>query len=376
MSDAPLDLTVCDREPIHIPGSIQPYGILFALSPQTGRVVQVSANASERLGRPIEDILDRTMEELVVPVPPTTIEEMIEDLGRRPTNVRMLVNGVSHEFSAHLSEGLLVLELEPEVTVPDGPAGRYREARSAIVEFRAATTLRQLSESVARSVRSVAGFDRVMVYRFLEDGTGTVFAEERREGMDSWLGLHYPASDIPKQARALYVRNPLRLIHDVDYSPSPIVPQENPLTGGPLDMSQSVLRSVSPIHVQYLRNMGVGASMSISLVRNGTLWGLIACHHSTPWQGGSDVRAALELIGQAASLQIGELQARADREFRERARTIQDRLVERMLATHSVGAGLSENGHELLDLVNATGAAIVHHGKVRLVGATPNESQV
>ncbi|RYG34493.1 GAF domain-containing protein [bacterium] len=377
LSDTPpLDVTACDREPIHIPGSIQPYGLFFTLNPQTGRVAQVSLNVAERLNRPVDEIIGRTMEELVVPVPPTALEEVFEDLGRRPSVGRMLVKEVPHEFSVHVSEGILVLELEPEVTMAGGAASRYREARSAIADFRATTTLRQLAESVARNVRSMAGFDRVMVYRFLEDGTGMVFAEDRRQDLDSWLGLHYPASDIPKQARALYVRNPLRLIHDVSYTPSPIYPQQNPMTGLPLDMSQSVLRSVSPIHVQYLKNMGVGASMSISLVRNGVLWGLVACHNETPWQGGSDLRAALELIGQAASLQIGELEARTDREFRDRAWALQDRLVDRMVASKSVSAGLSEQGHELLDLVNSTGAAVVHRGKVTLIGATPNESQV
>ena len=183
----------------------------------------------------------------------------------------------------HRQQGLLLLELEPS----------SREAATSAVEIQAVLsrvlneldgphTLSALCRLVAQQVRRFTGFDRVMVYRFLEDDSGEVIAEDRREDLLPYLGLRYPASDIPAQARRLYVLNTLRLKPDVNAQRVPLVPTRNPLTGEPLDMSYCVLRAMSPVHDEYLRNMGVAASMSISVLQDGRLWGLVACHHSTP----------------------------------------------------------------------------------------------
>jgi light-regulated signal transduction histidine kinase (bacteriophytochrome) len=373
-NQTPVDLTTCDREPIHIPGSIQPHGAMFVLRAEDGVVDQVSASVHHHfgiapgsvLGQPFAGVLDaRERDEALA---------FLERAVTEPVGGVLLFRGCVCEASVHLAGPLLILELVPDRSGEDRDL--YGDLRDALSELRNAASVRQLATSVARHVRRIAGFDRVMVYRFLEDESGTVIAEDRRQDLEPYLGLHYPASDIPQQARALYVRNWIRTIHDSGYVPSPLVPSDNPTTGSPLDMSRASLRSVSPVHVEYLRNMGVAASMSVSLVRENRLWGLIACHHGTPWFGAADLRAACELIGQIASLQIDTVEAREERAFRDRSQRLQGELVRRMAGPDGIAQGLRGNAVDLLDLVNATGAAVVHGGHVALVGATPTEGQV
>lgn len=180
-----------------------------------------------------------------------------------------------------------------------------------------APNVQALCEQCARHVRRISGFDRVMVYRFDSEWNGQVIAEEKCDDLEPFLGLHYPASDVPQQARDLYTKNWLRFITDRDYRPAAIVPDAGPEADEPLDLSYSVMRSVSPIHLDYLRNMGVRGSMSVSLVRNGRLWGLIACHHYTPRFVPYDVRTACELLGQVMSLSIADAEHRELRDYRD-----------------------------------------------------------
>ena len=173
-----------------------------------------------------------------------------------------------------------MVELETaRVVRPFSFPNTYQAVRGTVADLNRASSLQELYDITARAVRALTGFDRVMVYRYDADYNGEVVAEAKRADLNSFLGLHYPASDIPAQARALYEKNWIRLISDVDYAPAPIEPADHPATGAPLDLTYSTLRSVSPIHLEYLRNMGVRASMSISLLRDDKLWGLIACHH-------------------------------------------------------------------------------------------------
>ncbi|KPV47805.1 hypothetical protein SE17_41465, partial [Kouleothrix aurantiaca] len=215
-----------------------------------------------------------------------------------------------------------------------------------------------------------------MVYRFDEGGYGTVIAEAVTAGHEAFLGLHYPASDIPKQARALYLRNWLRLIPDIHYTPADIVPTLTPGTGAPLDLSYAVLRSVSPIHVEYLSNMGVGASMSISLVRDGELWGLIACHHYAAKFIPFELRAACEFLAQTVSLQLG---AKEDGDFHGYELQLKDigaQLVQQMAQAESWRVGLMHGPTTLLDLFDAGGVALYFGDTLETLGNTPAEGDI
>lgn len=376
--DQTVDLTNCEREPIHIPGRIQPHGVLLALQEPELRIVQVSANAETLLHAAAEDLLEKPLETLLQAADLEMLQEACEQqrLDDNPVHVLTLqLPGHETRFDAilHRRLGVLVLELEP---APEEAQRQdtYAQVRQAVPQIQGAQTLAQMFDAVAHHVRRISGFDRVMVYQFDSDGHGSVVAERKREDLEPFLGLHYPASDIPAQARRLYKLNLLRLIADVGYAPADVVPTLNPITGATLDMSYCVLRSVSPIHVQYLKNMGVGASMSISILQDGELWGLIACHHYTPRFVSYDVRTACEFVGQVLSLQLATKRDTVDVEYEIRLKDVQAQLVNLMATDAVYQDGLVQHSPNLLDFVEAEGAAVCTSGACRTLGKVPDEA--
>ncbi|MCK9925530.1 GAF domain-containing protein [Frankia sp. AgPm24] len=277
--DGPVDLTNCDREPIHIPGSVQPHGVLLAVRTDDDlTVARVSANVAEALGREPDQLLGRPLREVAGPAVAKTILDVVRtafDL-REASPVDLLLGDGDdwrhYDALLHRVGELVVCELQAAQGVrPLTYVGTYARTRQSVLRLNGSRSLAELYDVVVEEVRRLTGFDRVMVYRFDPEWNGEVVAEARLERLNSFRGLHYPASDIPVQARALYERSWLRLIPDVDYQPVPVVPALDPSTGAALDLSDAWLRSVSPIHLEYLRNMGVTASMSISLLREGRL---------------------------------------------------------------------------------------------------------
>lgn len=382
-SGEPLDLTTCAREPIHIPGSIQPHGVLLVLddSPDL-RVVQVSLNALEQLGIAASEVLGSTLAEVLD-------EASAERVGRArasadtPDPSPLRVNASKHSagksFDAilHRSGAAWVLDLEPV-----GDADTYavtnahRAVRRAVDRLDRSAGVIEMCRQAASEVRNITGFDRVMIYRFDADWHGEVIAETKRDDLESFLGLHYPASDIPEQARRLYTLNTIRIIPNVDYVAAKLHPQLHPTTSQPLDLSGSVLRSVSPIHCEYLRNMRVAASMSISLLRDGKLWGLIACHHYQPRFVAYEVRLAAEFLGRTLSWQIA---SREHTEVAEQTGLAQSKLtafVSQLRGASDVFAGLSQLGPELCALVDAQGVLIAHDGELRTSGSCPPDAEL
>ena len=255
----------CDREPIHIPGTIQPFGVLFALDEEM-KVTQVSENVSDHLSLRVDEALGRPLSEIVDPAGAEEVRSVLREQRWHDANPLSIgACGKRFDGIVHHHEGAAILELEPN---PETPEERsiHHPFRAALLRVQRASTLSELAAIITQEMRRTTGFERVMFYRFHEDGSGSVDAEARDAAHEPYLGLHYPASDIPAQARRLYLKNWLRLIFDADQKPARIVPALRPDTGAPLDLSFSVLRSVSPIHIEYMKNMGVRASMSISLI--------------------------------------------------------------------------------------------------------------
>src|SRR3954454_3507416 len=334
----PVDLTNCEREPIHVPGSIQPRGVLLAVSEPDMVVRQVSRNLADVVGTAWDDALGRPLAEVVGTVPAQAIArsasafgdlrernpvELILDCDGTPCPVDAILHRAAHSpetvglplaeaglpvsgLPAASPASTLVVELEPAYGPrPFSFPNTYQAVRGTISELNRASSLQELYGITAEAVRTLTGFDRVMVYRYDADHNGEVVAEAKLPELNSFLGLHSPASDIPAQARALYERNWIRLISDVRYTPSRLEPVDLPTTGQPLDLTYSTLRSVSPIHCEYLQNMGVGASMSISLLRDDKLWGRIACHHcSGPHAPPDATLTAAEFLGSTLSLRL------------------------------------------------------------------------
>ena len=370
----PVDLDNCAREPIHVPGSVQPRGVLLAL--HDGVVVQASASTAELLGRPADEVLGRPLEEVLG----TGAAAVVAAHAQLPGDVRdrnpvlvHLPDGGAWDAIVHRppgAEALLVLELEEaEGPRPLTYANTFQLVRASVGELNRARSLEELYDVAAREVRGLTGFDRVMVYRFDADYNGEVVAEAKRADLNPFHGLHYPATDIPAQARALYELNWIRLISDLEYTPSPLVPQLNPVTGAPLDLTYGTLRSVSPIHVEYLHNMGVTASMSISLLKDGRLWGLIACHHySGPHAPAYGTRAAAEFLGSVLSLR---LVAQVEEDRLTAARRVAHDLAGLVAASRDEDLPLTEalvQQPALLSIMGADGVVVRAQGRTARIG--------
>jgi light-regulated signal transduction histidine kinase (bacteriophytochrome) len=378
MADQPfpaVDLTNCDREPIHIPGMIQPFGFLIACTADW-LVSRVSANISEFVGLEPAAMLGK-------PVSTLFAEEAIHTIRNRMTMLRgpdavervfgvELVEGRGRfDIAVHFSGDIVIMEAEPAA---DDSIEAATLVRAMIARLGQTEGLTAFYRDGARQIRALTGFDRVMVYRFDHEGAGEVIAETVRPGLGSFLGLNYPASDIPAQARTLYMRNVFRVIADVASEPVPIVPALDP-RGRPLDLSISVLRAVSPIHIEYLTNMGVGASLSISIVVDGRLWGLFACHHYSPRLPGVAHRGAAELFGQMFSMMLESRERRELAEYETRARSVADRL---MAAVAQDAAVLTDSvwlGEMISDTIPCDGVGVYLDGALSLSGLTPDRAQ-
>lgn len=367
-------LTQCDREPIHLLGGVQPHGALLAFDEADLGVRLVSANTGALLGHAPEALLGRRLSEVLSP---TSLALVTQALAQPQPATLRLGAGERHFIGLlHRVDGLVVLDLEPTEPVPSDEEALAQVDRLLSPLARAQGTV-GLLQTVADAVRALTGFDRVMVYRFDADWHGEVVAESRDEAMDSFLGMHFPATDIPVQARALYTRHTLRLIADARAAPVPLVPAVLPSLQRPLDLSGSSLRSVSPIHLEYLANMGVGASMSISLLRDGQLWGLVACHHRTALRVPPATRRACDVLARLMALQLAaEERASMSAELVRRAH-LQTQLVERLSADPgTLPTALARQGDLLLGITGAGGAALLLGSEPVLVGATPSAGEV
>ncbi|HZB61211.1 MAG TPA: ATP-binding protein [Microvirga sp.] len=374
-----LDLTACDQEPIHIPGSIQPHGILLAIRLSDGIMTYASANAAailgldsaSVLGRPFRAVLPdlvQGFEAELTAAQPAGSARHIRTLEVATATGPRLYDAVISRSGDHA-----VLELEE---ASSGAAAGFDALspvlRAFVNRLHKAETIGSLCHLAAEDIRSLTGFDRVLVYRFDENWNGTVIAEDRNDNLPSYLDLRFPASDIPAQARELYRRNRLRIIPDAGYTPVPIESHDP----APLDLSDSVLRSVSPVHLEYMHNMGTLASMSVSILRDGGLWGLISCHSREPRRVPIQVRNACDFLTQILSLQ---LEARENTELAEkrlRLGFVQARLLANMAAEEHFIDGLVRHPEDLMLLPGAGGAAVVTEDHCWRVGEAPGEDDV
>lgn len=370
-----VDLTNCDREPIHVLGSIQPFGFIVAVAADW-TVVRVSANLAAYTGRTPDQALGATLDKIFDTLAVHEIRNRVTllrgaDAVERIFGLRLQKDGPLFDLAVHFSGTALVIEAEPHHGEALDAVNQVRTLMSRLTQM---DSIAAFQREAARQVRVLTGFDRVMIYRFDHTGSGEVVAEALRPGVDSFLGLNYPASDIPAQARALYLRNVFRIIADVGATPVSIIPALD-AAGHPLDQSLSVLRSVSPIHIEYLRNMGVQASLSISIVVEGRLWGLFACHHYAPLLPGFSQRSASELYGQMYSLMLESRERRESGEFEGRARASVDRLMAAIGQDQDLLATPQWLGEAVMDMIPADGLAAVINGEISFAGLTPARDQ-
>ncbi len=373
-ADAPIDLTNCDREPIHQLGSVQPFGFLLAVS-SDWIVTRASANLSEFLDIAHTDAVGRPISSLIAPEALHTLRNKLAtlrgpDIVERIFDIALTAAQARFDVAVHVCNGQIIIEGERA----DGgrSSAPSLSTRSMMSRLDHTETLEAFFREGARQARALTGFDRVMVYRFDDSGSGEVVAEAARPGIGSFLGLHYPASDIPVQARALYLRNLFRIIADIDATPVPILPQVDE-HGRPLDLSMSVLRSVSPIHIEYLKNMGVGASLSISIVVDGRLWGLFACHHYSARLPSAESRSTAELFGQMFASRLESRERRLALDYETKARRIADRLLTSVADNASLLDDPTWLIDALADAIPADGIGVWINGRRAIAGLGPDE---
>jgi chemotaxis family two-component system sensor kinase Cph1 len=372
-----LDLTACEREPIHVPGSIQPHGVLIVVDPATDVVLQAAGDTTSLLAYP-ESVLGRTARDILGVRFSDLLLQSETDLLEEPTYLGTVApHGNREELTiiAHKVEGGAIVEVERAVR-PASAARTLASIRSITERIGLARNYRDACSLAAREVRRITDFGRVLIYQFLADGSGAVVAEENDGRLSLLLNHRFPASDIPSQARELYRRNPIRVISDVSYKPAPLVPLLCPATNRPLDMSHCALRSVSPVHIQYLKNMGVGASMSVSLLPRGELWGLIACHNATARMLPYELLEACRHVGQILSQHI-----RAREESDLYRSTVElavarDKVLRALRGVDDPGAALLGLCPDLLTLAAAHGVGICWKGTVATAGHVPSEPQL
>jgi two-component system, chemotaxis family, sensor kinase Cph1 len=383
------DLTNCERELIHLAGSVQPHGLLLALREPDWRIVQASASVETLLGLPVEALLNQPIAELGGDIQARIRQACAQDGNlAEPAAMRcqLPVGGAPRDFEGtiHRVNGeVLLLEIEPvgaahvSAETVDIPGPQLRELLGAAVQrFSGASAIGTLADSVVRCFRDMLGYDRVMVYKFDPDGHGKIIAEARDPRLESLLGHHYPATDIPQRARELYLRNRLRVLVDVHYLPSPLIPRRLPGAGEELDMSMCQLRSMSPLHLQYLKNMGVTATLVVSLVREGRLWGLIACHHYSPRNLRFSVRSAADLLAEVAATRIAAIENYAHAQVAIQVRRLEQRLVEATSTEGDWKLALFRNPRTVLQPLEATGAALFHDGELLTAGDAPSTAEL
>lgn len=372
-----IDLVSCEHEPIHIPGLIQPHGFLLACRTNEFEITHASSNTPALVGiAPHQPLCGADIRSILGEPTIRALDKSLDQvshasgLSGRTFGVRLAGNDQVWDASVHDFDGMRIYELEPAPA--SGGADPLHLVRTILNQLQQSKTLRDLCDQSVNLIRDLIGYDRVMIYRFLDDGAGQVIAESRRADLEPLINLRYPATDIPQQARELYKRNSIRLIADVEAPPAAI---SSP-SGKPLDLSHAALRAVSPIHIEYLRNMSVGASMSISIIVGGELWGLIACHHVTPKHVPSNVRAAAELFGQVFSLQIQTVEGIEAYVTMRASRALLDRIV----AEFPIGGDLIENLAQRLEplsaFISSDGVGLWMDGIWRSLGAAPSMNEL
>jgi light-regulated signal transduction histidine kinase (bacteriophytochrome)/CheY-like chemotaxis protein len=377
LADVPdqVNLTNCDREPIHILGAIQPIGFLLALTTDW-MISRASENSADFIGMTPADLIGRPLRECIP-------AEAFHDLRNRMAMLRganatermfgcvLVENMPTFDIALHVSGGQIVLEAMPGSAEHGDATGTVR---AMIARLDQSPDFATFFREGARQVRALVGFDRVMVYRFAPDGSGEVVAEVCKPGIGTFKGLHYPATDIPAQARELYKRNLLRVITDVNVKPVGIVPQLDE-AGAPLDLSLSLLRSVSPIHIEYLKNMGVGASMSISIIVDGNLWGLFACHHYSSRSPTFERRSVAELFAQMFSMRLESRERQETVDYERRARDISDQLLGAVASDETLLKDPDWLGDILTNTIPADGVGVWLNGNYAFSGDTPTTDE-
>ncbi|MDQ3290340.1 MAG: GAF domain-containing protein, partial [Bacteroidota bacterium] len=367
------DSEFCGSLPLHFINLVQPHGFIMVVQKETFLIRQISENVSELLGTTHNELLNRNLADFILPEQMEVIRRKtqqwnIED--RIPESVSFTSNGVEKNFSAviHTKENYILLELETNYPLTPNELDFvhiYQEIMFILAAFKKADTIQKLSQIAVSEIKKLSGFDRVMIYKFDKNWNGSVLAEALEPDMQPYLNLCFPASDVPRNARDLYLKNPFRLIPNREYTPARLVPVLNPISSNFTDLSDCNLRSVANVHLQYLENMGVQASMSTPIIKDNALWGLISCHHKTPKNLSFEMRSAFVLLASIISSQVIAKENEQSLGQINSMNEVFTKHLAQMYKEADFRQGLVQGTYTLNQLFSSTGAAIVLDGEIK-----------
>ncbi len=368
------DLSNCEREKIHLPGSIQPHGALLVVDESALTITHASQNAAEFLtGNALGTVIGRSLTDLS-PELATSFAGAAARNGIHPRvatqcELSQPVDCLMHQAST----GQWVLEFEPAEALEPSLTSLLQQGINDITN---AASLQSLCDTVTGLFSALFGYDRVMVYRFAFEGHGEVFAEKCEADMEAYLGNHYPASDIPQIARDLYKQTRVRMLPDVNYQPCAVRPRAAVGELDELDMTHCHLRSMSPVHRQYLTNMGVQATMVASLVCGEKLWGLITCHHQSARYMGYERRLLAELLAEITATRIAALEGLSRARAEKGVQQFEQSLIEAISQDGDWTSTLVNQSNKLLRPLDAIGAALTHDNQMLRIGTAPSEADI
>lgn len=362
--------TECDKYNFETPGKIQSHGAMLVLQENSLTVVQLSQNTARITGVDPQQMINQPLVSFLDPASADALQKAVRSTNLSMVNpVRLNFRGLSCDGILLRHQGLLIIELEPANQGIDNVDTYQMAAMSAMEKIQGAVFAEQLIDIATNEIRDLTDFDRVMYYKFDEDYNGQVVAEATVRGVDSFLGLRFPASDIPYRVRRLYMSTSCRYLPDLNEPQVPLVPEINPVTRKPLDMTPTILRAVAPTHVEYMKNLGINSSMSFSIMKDGKLIGMFACHHYSGKFVPYVNRLVCEQIVEMFVMMLTQMddessQANRLRRFKQNAQqAIQ-------------GGQLQQAVTPLLSMVNADGVAIYKNGQLTLGGYTPTSDEV
>lgn len=375
-----VDLSNCEQEPIHTPGKIQPFGFLLAVELSNWRVLHCSDNTNEFLGVNANQLLHQPLGKILT-------EHSLAQIKHAVANEKLsVINPIELEFIAraqsfqgilHInSSGLLIIECEA-LHLAYFPSSDFYSTPSRLMRtLKDCQTVHELCDKTVKFIRHTTSYDRVMIYRFDPDWNGQVIAESRRSDLRSFFGHHFPASDIPTPSRQLYLTNRLRIIPDINHTPVSIIPTSDPITGQPLDLSNAFLRGVSPIHIEYMQNMGVVATLVIGIVIEGNLWGLIACHHYSIKHIDARMRLLLEHLGELVAYQIQTLENLNAQRYYLQVKTYENEILKNIAQKENLLEGLHASLDLLLKMNSSSGVTICWDENITSSGEVPPQELI
>ncbi len=374
------DSEFCGSVPLNYVNQIQSYGVLVVLDRKSFKIIQVSQNINEIVSIEPEDVVDTEFSNYI------KAEEFISLKDAASKHLKQLPlyftfeNGRKYLGIVHSVNNLLLIELEAFDTDESSKnfTTVYQDIRLAMAAIDSTETLEEACDIAVKELKRLSGFDRIMIYKFDEDWNGSAIAEIKEDDLEPYLGLHFPASDIPRQARALYLKNAYRQIPDRNYKPVKLYPIINPQTNSFTDLSDCNLRGVPAVHLEYLGNMNATCSMSTRIIKDGALWGLISCHHKTPKFLNYERCTIFELLSNVISTKISSLQSQQDLVVRNRLRDIQAAVLEYLYKQpyETLFNGLNNPGNSILSLLNVDGVTISHNGNLNSIGIVPEKNDL